>query len=199
MSTPRWTLANMVTACRLAFLPVLWVWALTGHPRWVGLGVMASFLSDILDGQLARRMNQVTAFGSWLDSLADSLLLASSVVWLLWFRPEILEFPHGGTVAFAMASWFLLIGVGLIKFRRFLNLHLYTGKASGVFGAVFVMDALAFGFHAPLFYLAFFAFTLGNLEGLAIMLTRSEVHERIGSIFMKSAISSPTHRSAECP
>ena len=42
---------------------------------------------------------------------------------------------------------FLLIAVGLIKFRRFLNLHLYTAKASGVFGALFVMDALAFGFH----------------------------------------------------
>ena len=119
MSTPRWTLASLVTACRLAFLPVLWWWALTGHPRWVGLGVMAAFLSDILDGQLARRMNQVTSFGARLDSLADSLLQASSVVWLVWFCPEILESPQGGTVAFAMGTWFLLIAVGLIKFRRF--------------------------------------------------------------------------------
>jgi len=187
MSTPRWTLASIVTACCIAFLPMLWWWAVTGHARWVGLGVMASFLSDILDGQLARRMNQVTSFGSRLDSIADSLLLASSVVWLAWFRPEILELPHSGAVAFAMATWFLVIVVGAIKFRRFLNLHLYTGKASGVFGALFVVDALAFGFHAPLFYLAFGTFTLGNLEGLTIMLTRSEVHEHIGSILISRA------------
>jgi len=181
----RWTLASTVTACRIAFLPLLWWWAATGRPRWVGIGVMVSFCGDILDGLLARRLNQVTALGGRLDSLADALLLASSVVWLVWFRPEILELPQAGAVALAIGTWLLLIGVGLAKLRRFLNLHLYSAKASGVVGAVFVMDALAFGFHAALFYLAFGAFTLANLEGLAIMLTRSHVDERIGSILRR--------------
>ena len=61
------------------------------------------------------------------------------------------------------------------------------------------MDALAFGFHLPLLYLAFLTFTLGNLEGLAIMLTRSQVHERIGSILIRPALRPPAHGAAESP
>jgi len=180
-----WTLASSVTACRLAFIPVLWCWALDGHVRWVGAGVMAAFVSDILDGQLARRMKQVTKLGGQLDSLADGLLLASSIGWLAMFRPEMLQPPYAAVVAVALGSWTLLIAVGVVKFRRFLNLHLYTAKASGVLGALFVTDALAFGFHAATFYPALGSFVLGNAEGLALMLTRSRVDEHIGSILRR--------------
>jgi phosphatidylglycerophosphate synthase len=191
MKPRTWTLATAVTLGRLAFLPVLWWWALAGESRLVGVGVMASFLGDILDGQLARRLHQVTPLGSRLDSLADSLLLVSSFAWLALFRPELLRPPYAMAMAFGLGTWLLLVALGLLKFRRFLNLHLYTGKASGVVGAIFVMDALAFGFHPPLFYLAFGVFTLGNLEGLAVMLTRSEVDEHIGSILPRA-----THAAA---
>jgi len=180
-----WTLATLVTVGRIAFLPVLWRWALDGRVAWVGIGVMASFLADILDGQLARRLNQVTKLGSRLDSVADALLELSSLVWLVWFRPEVLRPPYLAASVVAMASWLLAIGIGLARFRRFLNLHLYTGKASGVVGTLFVMDGFVFGFHAPLFYLAFGVFTLGNLEALLILLTRSQVDEHIGSILRR--------------
>jgi phosphatidylglycerophosphate synthase len=191
-----WTAATLVTLARLAFLPVLWIWALGGRASWVGLGVMASFLGDILDGQLARRMNQVTALGSRLDSLADSLLLVSSVWWLVWFRPELLRAPHVFALAFGLGTWLLLVAVGLLKFRRFLNLHLYTGKASGVVGALFVMDALVFRFHPLLFFVAAFVLSLGNLEGLALMITRSRIDEHIGSI-LKRTLAPSTHAIAE--
>lgn len=191
-----WTAATLVTLARLALLPLLWTWALAGKVPWVGLGVMASFLGDILDGQLARRLNQVTAVGSRLDSLADSLLLASSVVWLLWFRPEVLRPPYAFALGFGLGTWLLLIAIGLLKFRRFLNLHLYTGKASGVVGALFVMDALVFGFHPLLFFVAAFVLSLGNLEGLALMLTRSRIDEHIGSI-LKKTLAPSRHAIAE--
>ena len=180
-----WTLATLVTIGRIAFLPVLWRWALEGRVAWVGIGVMASLLSDILDGQLARRLDQVTKLGSQLDSVADALLEVSSVLWLVWFRPQVLQQPYVAATALGMGTWLLVVGTGIARFRRFLNLHLYTGKASGVLGALFVMDAFVFGFHAPLFYLAFGVFTLANLEGLLLQLTRSQVDEHIGSILRR--------------
>jgi len=179
------TLATVVTLCRMAFLPVLWWWAFEGRVRWVGLGVMASFLSDILDGQLARRMNQVTRLGSQLDSIADALLLASSVVWLCLFRPVVLGPPYSVVAAIGIGTWLARMALGVIRLRRFLNLHLYSSKATGVVGSIFVMDALAFTFHAPLFYLAFGVFILANVEGLFVMLTRSRIDEPVGSILLK--------------
>src|SRR5262245_22305891 len=121
-----WTLATIVTLARLAFLPVIWAWALDGRAAWVGFGVTASLLADILDGQLARRLRQVTRLGSRLDSVADALLEASCAVWLAWFRPELFEGPQRVAALAAVASWFLVVALGLLRFRRFLNLHLYS-------------------------------------------------------------------------
>lgn len=188
-----WTLATFVTLGRLAFLPALWWWAVQGEQRWVGFGVMAAFLSDVLDGQLARRMHQVTATGARLDSVADGLLEASALAWVLWFRPELLEAPYLACVAVGLVSWVLVIAVGILKFRRFLNLHLYSAKIAGVFGALFVTVALSFGFDPRLFVLAFATFTLANAEGLVLMLSRDAVDEHIGSILRRRA----AHRALE--
>ena len=188
MSERTWTLATVVTCGRLAFLPVLWAWALDGRSAWVGLGVMAAFLSDILDGQLARRLNQVTRLGSRLDTLADAALELSCVFWLARFRPEVWRQPYRAVVVLGLATWAAVALAGLVRFRRFLNLHLWSSKASGVFGAAFVMDALVFGFHPAFFYLALGVFTLANVEGLALMLTRDRVDEHIGSILRRRPV-----------
>jgi CDP-diacylglycerol--glycerol-3-phosphate 3-phosphatidyltransferase len=175
----------MVTVARIAFVPVLWWWALQGHTRSVGIGVLISFLSDIADGQLARRMNQVTRLGSQLDTVADALVLASSVGWLVMLRPEVLEQPYATVLAVGLGTWLLEITIGLVRFRRFLNLHLYSGKANGVVGTLFMADAFALGFHAWTFYAALGVFALSNLEGVAVMLTRPRVDEHIGSILRR--------------
>jgi CDP-diacylglycerol--glycerol-3-phosphate 3-phosphatidyltransferase/cardiolipin synthase len=72
----------------------------------LAVGVLAAAaLSDVLDGWLARRLDQVTPTGAVLDAVADKVFVAAIVVSLLvvrrmaWFDPlllstrEILEAP----------------------------------------------------------------------------------------------------------
>jgi len=175
----------MVTLGRAALLPFLWWWAAAGLAPWVGVGFAVACLGDALDGWLARRMNQVTRLGGALDSGVDGLALLSAFVWLYWLVPEISAPPQVQLVVVGLVSWLGVVALGLIKFRRFLNLHLYTGKASGVFGVLFVVDTLVLGFSEPLFYAAIGALLLGNLESLTVMLTRAHVDEHIGSILKR--------------
>ena len=179
------TLPNTISMCRLAFIPVLWWLALQGEAAWVGIGIMAALLSDIIDGQLARRLNQVTKLGSQLDSLADNLLVPSTIVWLLMLRPEVLAGYNQIATLAATVIYVVFLAIGYIRFSRFANLHLYSGKASGVIGTLFMLDAFIFGFHPMMFYLAIGVFTLANCEGLLLVLTRSEVNEHIGSFLRK--------------
>lgn len=77
------TIPNLISTFRLLLIPVLWIFAIRDMPVVVAVGLLVAALSDSLDGVLARRLGQVSKFGSKLDSLADNLLKPSIIAWLL--------------------------------------------------------------------------------------------------------------------
>lgn len=75
-----WTIPNILTAARAtAVLPVTWAVLAGAWPFAFGLFVAAA-LTDYLDGWLARRWNQVSEFGRFLDPIADKLMVAGAGV-----------------------------------------------------------------------------------------------------------------------
>ena len=79
------TTASKITLVRVVLIPVFMVLLLCSGGndalRWAALGVFAlASLSDFIDGQIARRCNQVTDFGKFLDPLADKLLVTSCLI-----------------------------------------------------------------------------------------------------------------------
>jgi cardiolipin synthase len=68
---------NQLTLLRLIFIPFIAMAVMDGYFGWaLGLFICAG-LSDGLDGYLARRMNQRTTLGQYLDPIADKLLLST--------------------------------------------------------------------------------------------------------------------------
>ena len=85
------TLASKITLIRVAFIPVYMVlmYLSGGEPglwMWLALAVfIIASLTDYVDGQIARRCNQVSDFGKFLDPLADKLLtIAAMTVFCEW-------------------------------------------------------------------------------------------------------------------
>ena len=79
------TTASKITLVRVVLIPVFMVFLIlsANDPmlRWAALGVFAlASLCDFIDGQIARRCNQVTDFGKFLDPLADKLLVTSCLI-----------------------------------------------------------------------------------------------------------------------
>lgn len=77
------TTANKITLARIAMIPFFVVFALLDDWRWqaaaLALFCIASF-TDFLDGYIARKYNQVTDFGKFVDPLADKLLVTAALV-----------------------------------------------------------------------------------------------------------------------
>lgn len=92
--TSIWTPANVITSVRICFIPVFMLLAVLSrdamgaltHPAFAtGACVLYILLSltDKLDGSLARKRNEITDFGKFLDPIADKLLVFSALLLLL--------------------------------------------------------------------------------------------------------------------
>ena len=78
------TVPNLLTLLRIALIPFIVVLYLVGAPGiWVAGVFLLTSATDWLDGFLARRMNQVSPFGEFLDPVADKLMIAVVLVMLV--------------------------------------------------------------------------------------------------------------------
>ena len=75
-----WTVPNVLTMLRLALVPVFVVLFVSGHPKAALAVFIAASLTDLLDGYLARKLNQITDFGKLFDPLADKLMVLTALV-----------------------------------------------------------------------------------------------------------------------
>ena len=87
----QWTIPNILTFLRIILIPVLVVVFYMPGP-WsyqisaVVFGLAA--VTDWLDGYLARRWEQTSAFGAFLDPVADKLMVAVALVLLVQDNPS---------------------------------------------------------------------------------------------------------------
>jgi len=86
-----WTIPNILTLIRIILIPVLVIvfyvpgqWSYQMSAAIFGIAA----LTDLLDGYLARRLNQLSAFGAFLDPVADKLMVAVALVLLVQDNPS---------------------------------------------------------------------------------------------------------------
>jgi CDP-diacylglycerol--glycerol-3-phosphate 3-phosphatidyltransferase len=94
-----WTVPNILTWIRIAAIPLIvllfyapYYWA---DPA-AGLLFAAAGITDSLDGYLARRLNQTSRLGAFLDPVADKLIVAVALVLLVGkeLPPEVPSLWH---------------------------------------------------------------------------------------------------------
>ena len=93
-----WTISNFLSVLRIILLIPIAALLLNYDPsnRWliVGLMLLAAF-TDLFDGMLARKLNQVTEFGKIIDPIADKIVIAVIAIIL--------------TVQVKLPGWFLFM------------------------------------------------------------------------------------------
>jgi cardiolipin synthase len=113
------TVPNQLTFLRMAFLPLFLSLVIYDHYILALTVLLLAGISDGLDGLLARKLNQKTVLGAYLDPIADKMLLSSSFLVLslkgkiLWWL-TILVLTRDLTLLVGAAVIILVVG-----YRRF--------------------------------------------------------------------------------
>jgi cardiolipin synthase len=77
-----WTIPNLLSMLRLALVPPFLVLIIVGDYVAALIVLIVASLTDLLDGYLARRLNQVTRLGQLLDPAADRLYIFAALLGL---------------------------------------------------------------------------------------------------------------------
>jgi len=75
-----WTIPNVLTMIRLALIPVFVILFFNGMKKAALAVFIVASLTDLLDGYLARKLNQITDFGKLFDPLADKLMVLTALI-----------------------------------------------------------------------------------------------------------------------
>ncbi|MDF2939715.1 MAG: pgsA [Gammaproteobacteria bacterium] len=83
-----WTLPNGLTVFRIALIP-LFVLSFYLHDHWITAAIFfIAAITDWLDGFLARYLKETSAFGAFLDPVADKLIVGVALVLLVSEYPS---------------------------------------------------------------------------------------------------------------
>ena len=133
-----WNLPNALTIFRLILVPVFNVVYLNGHTYAALVIFCTASITDLFDGYLARRNNQITSFGKLMDPLADKLLVVSSLI----CHAVRGVFPWLAVLLVIIKESSLIVG-GLILLKKNVVVHSnFLGKV----GTCFFVGALIAGF-----------------------------------------------------
>jgi CDP-diacylglycerol--glycerol-3-phosphate 3-phosphatidyltransferase len=141
------------------------------YRKWPGIAIafviLVAFISDVLDGVVARRLGVATPELRHLDSRVD-LVFYATAAWAVWKL-------HPAVVRTIAVPALIVIGLDVtrhvfdfLKFGRDVAYHAWSSKAWGLLLAVAMVLLTGFDVAQPYVWLAVISGLIAQVDGLAI-------------------------------
>lgn len=145
-------LPNVLTLCRFALIPIYVLFFSLNYIKTAFLVVVLAGATDILDGYLARKRNQITQVGIMLDPLADKCMLLTVIVSLLASG----MIPWQAAVAMLIRDAGMIIGAAFFHFRgkRTVPANIMGKLTTVLFYFAFLFIFFEFSFAIPYLWFA---------------------------------------------
>lgn len=129
---------NLITGYRILAAPILFILIFSGQFglfRWM---LVFSFLTDAIDGFLARRYKVTSKLGSVMDSIGDDLTVAAGIFGITRYQPGLLS-QHQLLVVLLIVLYLVQIALAVIRYGRMSSFHTYTAKLAAVLQGIFLI------------------------------------------------------------
>ena len=162
-------IVNGITFYRTLTAPLLVFLIIYKQMDWFKWLLTLSFLTDAIDGFLARKFKVTSIAGAKLDSIGDDLTVIAGTISMIAFKSDFLK----EEISLIILLWFLFVlqtVLAFVKFGKMTSFHTYAAKAAAILQGVFLI--LLFFLPNPLyelFYAATFVTAFELMEEITII------------------------------
>lgn len=131
-------IVNAITLYRLVAAFFLLYLVITRQLELFKWMLAASFITDAIDGFLARRWQVVTEIGSRLDSIADDLTVLVAIIGMFVFEPQFVQ-NQMPLILFLTTMYLLQLALAFIRYGKPTSFHTYLAKVAAAMQGVFLV------------------------------------------------------------
>jgi phosphatidylglycerophosphate synthase len=131
-------IVNGITLWRVVMAPLVIFLAIHGNEnlfRWL---LAVSFLTDAIDGSLARKFHVSGKMGAKLDSIGDDLTILAAFVGMLAFHFDLVR-QDLLPLAILAGLYLLQVFLALYRYGKLTAFHTYLAKGAAISQAAFLL------------------------------------------------------------
>lgn len=159
---------NILSFYRILTFPLVLYYALINREGLFFILLVTDFITDILDGFIARKFKLETEFGAKLDALADIGMYILAFAGIICFKIKEIE-PYSVSFSIFLGVFLLPKIITLVRFRKFPSLHLYSSKIGGYLQGFFFLFLFIYGFSVPFYYVMITVGIISFIEQILIV------------------------------
>lgn len=144
--------------------------------------LLISYLTDAIDGFLARRLKITSPRGSQLDSFGDQVTLIIGLIGLFYFQSNFIK-TNLFLILVAFIPYILQMIIAYLKYGKATAFHTYLAKISAILQSIFILWALFFTPEYVLFYLMIIIGILETFEEIVLIYMYDQWAADVKSIF----------------
>jgi CDP-diacylglycerol--glycerol-3-phosphate 3-phosphatidyltransferase len=153
-------IADWFSFYRIVAFPLLLLLLWLGNRDVFAIFLLISYLTDAVDGFLARKYKMTSARGSQLDSLGDQLTFITGLLGLVYFEKDFI-FENILLIIVVFSPYIIQMIIAYVKYKKTTAFHTYMAKISAIMQSIFILHSL---FYSPNNYLFYTMIAFGLLE-----------------------------------
>lgn len=177
---------NAISSYRILAAPILLLLILKNEFDTFKWLLVVSFVTDAVDGYLARRYKAVSNLGARLDSAGDDLTVIAAIIGMIkWNYPFIDNYKIWA--AFLLLLLIIQVTLALIRYGKMTAFHTYISKTAAISQAAFLSSSFLIEHPSPiLFYITAVITAIGLLEEIAMTILLEEYRVDIKGLYWLS-------------
>lgn len=163
-----YNIADWFSFYRVIAVPLLIALILLNERLLFSSLLLISYLTDAIDGYLARKLKISSARGSQLDSFGDQLTLIMGLVGLYYFETAFIK-ENLIIIILAFIPYILQMIIAFNKYGKATAFHTYLAKSSAIIQSIFILWSLFFQPDYMLFYVMIIFGLLETFEEITLI------------------------------